>query len=78
MASVVLGIVARFHYIGSLPERIERLNSLVIIGVIEAAVNFNIFEDIPSDPLALVTSTVFFYNTSDATKYYDNTKVYMI
>ena len=58
---MVLGIgiynFGLFNCIGSLPERIERLNRLVnlIIGVIETAVNFNIFEDIPSDPLTLVT-----------------------
>ena len=58
VASVMLGIgttLACSHCRGSLPER---LNSLVIIGVMEAAVYFSKFDDILSGPLVLVTSSV--------------------
>jgi hypothetical protein len=52
----IIIILACFHCEESLPEVIDRLKSLVTIGVMEVAVYFNIFAEIPSGPLALVTS----------------------
>ena len=45
-----------FYSLGSFPNLIERLNNLVVAGVILLAVNFNICAEIPSGPLDLVVS----------------------
>ena len=50
-------MTACFHSTGNSPTSSEILNSLVTAGAILVAVSLSIFAEIPSAPLALVTSS---------------------
>ena len=52
-------IIDVFHWIGSLPKRIEQLKRLVIDGAMLEAVSFSILAETLSGPLALETSRLF-------------------